>query len=367
MVFVLWHRKIKANKQKCCFAISEQSKKIRMKTCKSLSCLLISLMPFFCHAQLTMKNDTVTVAANTICTIQTHATNYANIVTGSVTMSWNPTILQWLGCVPNDSVLTNHVFSVDSSITTQGEVRMFWIDTLGQGHTINDSLALLMQTFRAINEGAIIIESAYTANEQKDSLPTQLAQGLVKIPINLFSLNPINVQINCRNEKLFVQWSVLDQENITFFDVQESRTGVVWETIDKSLPHNTRDNNGTFHYLFVTVAPQARRYYRIVAHTTQELLISPIVSQYCNDKTNLFPHIFPNPTTNRLMIATPTSEVVTMQLFDHLGRMVMTKQWQNTHHGDVKTMDIDLPGGNYHAHIICDETTSTQLLTIIKD
>lgn len=122
-----------------------------------------------------------------------------------------------------------------------------------------------------------------------------------------------------------LDWQNLSPYPTAHFEVQKSMDGLTFETIKRVYSSNTR------HYTHLDSEPfQPLSYYRIVQHLSHGGLYYSDVQAVEIKNAGIV--LFPNPTTDEVNIKLPFNkrEIITIRVFDTLGRVVLEKQIQQS-------------------------------------
>lgn len=184
------------------------------------------------------------------------------------------------------------------------------------------------------------------------------------LPVTLTSFNA-----NCEDNGVRVSWSTASELNADYFDVERSRDGVYWETI------NTQDAAGTTNqaqeYSFMdTFLGGTTVYYRLrqVDNDGKEELYGPVAAS-CESNSYAMT-VFPNPATNSFTVqvyAESTVNDAQLVIYDFTGKAIVQQAIEvnngvQTYHFN----DAGLARGTYIVRIQDNEGKFTPVKLVIQ-
>lgn len=170
----------------------------------------------------------------------------------------------------------------------------------------------------------------------------------------------LHFSAKAQNKNVLLAWQVAEETNTSHYEVQASETGQTWETIGEVVAKN----NATMAYTFLDEHPvEGINYYRIreVEHQGS-YSFSKIESVYFGNAGQPI-YVYPNPTTGALTVEAPfnTSEKVTVEVFDALGRLVVQQILNPEGQGFETQLELkDMADGVYTLRMDDGESITTE-------
>jgi trimeric autotransporter adhesin len=182
----------------------------------------------------------------------------------------------------------------------------------------------------------------FTRNGFASFSPFSISSSTSALPVTLisFSANKINnaIQLN---------WQTSSEKNISFYNIEKSKDGNVFEKMDalKAFQNSSANN-----YSYTDKQPlQGTNFYRLkIIDADGKFTYSKIVAIKMDDK-NITLQIFPNPAKNLLNVqVNGNNESITLQIIDMTGRKVKEEKIQLNGNTSVSVDINNLPKGTYN-------------------
>lgn len=154
----------------------------------------------------------------------------------------------------------------------------------------------------------------------------------------------VNLQANCNQQNLLVQWTTLTESNNNHFNIMESGDGAIFQKIGEIKGHGSCVTPS--HYSFSTSIETESAYLRIDQMDNNGYLkTGPVIAVNCNNQDEI-PVLLPNPSNGNFAISAflLSNCTVSMQMYNALGQ-------------EVNAYSEQAPSGNYRKEFNMGLTT----------
>lgn len=174
------------------------------------------------------------------------------------------------------------------------------------------------------------------------------------------------LMVECQETARILKWTAPLQHNVAHFIAQTSRNGKDWETLE-TLYNGVEINNRIYFEVEDQTDPTMLAYYRILQVMNDgATIISANVSADCDDDKDLFV-LYPNPSNGNMNLEYTSSNEVTFQIHDVLGKLVFEQLLPEAKHTKTVQLSADhVPAGSYTYKAVLDEEVKSGSIVIVK-
>lgn len=313
-----------------------------------------------CHSlsAQSLFGDTTAVYIGDTSNIVVRVTSHDHITITYYKLTFPSVKLNFLGLGDiNPALLPNYVISIDSNNINNGELWFLAQDTTGLPITLSDGEPLYTIRFQTIDESAVIISAAVMYDTLADSLQVVVDQGYVNIITGTFPLQWLSQEISCDGVNRVISWSTAQEENIAWFELQDSKDATIWNSVYKL--QASGGVSRTDYQLSLPVI-MGMRYYRIVAHEhTGTSSMSNLFAKSCGEALSQ-PRLVPNPMQNYIYLIIDKASNISVTILSETGQVVNSYNFHNTTNGEAIELKPTLIPGTYMFVINIDGNYTTK-------
>lgn len=182
------------------------------------------------------------------------------------------------------------------------------------------------------------------------------------LPVNLISFSA-----RCQNSDIIVDWVTATELNNNYFILERSNDAVLFTEIAKI--NGAGNSNTIISYRFVdkNAKNQAINYYRLKqVDFDGKTTTSEIIAVQCNSLNENFLRIGSSENYISLLFNSPISGKVNVQIFDKIGRCVISKQYEGEDYSTILVDKQSLTTGIYTILVTTANGNLTKKITLVK-
>lgn len=182
-------------------------------------------------------------------------------------------------------------------------------------------------------------------------------------PLVVLPLSFLGVKADWEGEKVRLDWSVAEQGESNYYDIERSADGVSYTPIGRVM---ARGEASGAQYNYVDISPAwGRNFYRIVAHKRTGSVTYSKSVQIENQRISLI-NIYPNPAAEKLFIrmGNLSGSPCSWSLYRENGQRVLSGQFGSTQPIEVISLPPSLSAGTYRISLYSEGKIMSRSLQI---
>ena len=154
----------------------------------------------------------------------------------------------------------------------------------------------------------------------------------------------INYSIICNNEKPYISWQTISEQNNNYFSVDRSNDGESFQNI--AIVNSLGNSTNLQSYQFIDQNPlQGLSYYRLsqtdFSNVTTNFEIKPYIKNCSDIPFDIVALSNPFENTLSLNLKYNTSSIITLSIYDNLGQIVKTVFENKVMEGETSKVSIN--------------------------
>lgn len=264
---------------------------------------------------------------------------------GSVNLS-TITAIDFFGSMTFSTPITIRIVDLSSTGSNNGDTwnivaapGVAWVPFGSEASSSGTNLNLVLTSTAVSSGGATTTPTSslsFTKSVQGGAVYVQFDSGIcVSLPIEL-----TNFTAELENSAVKLNWQTASEKDNDYFTVERSSNGMIWETV--IVIDGAGTSSTTLSYAAVDRNPlEGKSYYRLKQTDFDgEVSYSDLRFINFSNANEALIDVYPNPTEDRVILRGNSLEIVSIQIFDVLGKDV-TSNTQHFKESDTSVI-IDL-------------------------